>query len=93
MGTHSSGNISASEILLCGEKNNRSPMGIDHIPTAHHPGIYTTSKIYIPLLYLRSAQPLRRQTHYLTRKEARKEMFYLTTHQTHFIYDYVASDI
>ena len=23
----------------------------------------------------------------------RKEMFYLTTHSTHFIYDYMASDI
>ena len=27
------------------------------------------------------------------RKEGRKEMFYLTTHSTHFIYGYVASDI
>ena len=26
-------------------------------------------------------------------KEGRKEMFYLTTHSTHFIYGYVASDI
>ena len=26
-------------------------------------------------------------------KEGRKEMFYLTTHSTHFIYDYMASDI
>ena len=25
--------------------------------------------------------------------EYRKEMFYLTTHSTHFIYDYMASDI
>ena len=25
--------------------------------------------------------------------EGRKEMFYLTTHSTHFIYGYVASDI
>ena len=25
--------------------------------------------------------------------EGRKEMFYLTTHSTHFIYDYMASDI
>ena len=28
-----------------------------------------------------------------TRKEGRKEMFYLTTHSTHFIYGYMASDI
>ena len=27
------------------------------------------------------------------RKEGRKEMFYLTTHSTHFIYGYMASDI
>ena len=26
-------------------------------------------------------------------KEVRKEMFYLTTHSTHFIYGYMASDI
>ena len=26
-------------------------------------------------------------------KEGRKEMFYLTTHSTHFIYSYMASDI
>ena len=28
-----------------------------------------------------------------TGKEGRKEMFYLTTHSTHFIYGYMASDI
>ena len=27
------------------------------------------------------------------RKEGRKEMFYLTTHSTHFIYGYMALDI
>ena len=27
------------------------------------------------------------------KKEGRKEMFYLTTHSTHFIYGYMASDI
>ena len=27
------------------------------------------------------------------RKRGRKEMFYLTTHSTHFIYGYMASDI
>ena len=26
-------------------------------------------------------------------KEGRKEMFYLTTHSTHFIYGYIVSDI
>ena len=26
-------------------------------------------------------------------KEKKKEMFYLTTHSTHFIYGYMASDI
>ena len=30
---------------------------------------------------------------YLGRKEGRKEMFYLTTISTHFIYGYMASDI
>ena len=29
----------------------------------------------------------------LTGKEGRKEMFYLPTHSTHFIYGYMASDI
>ena len=29
----------------------------------------------------------------LTKKEGRKEMFYLTTHSTHFTYGYMASDI
>ena len=29
----------------------------------------------------------------LIEHEGRKEMFYLTTHSTHFIYDYMASDI
>ena len=28
-----------------------------------------------------------------TQQEGRKEMFYLTTHSTHFIYGYMASDI
>ena len=31
--------------------------------------------------------------HWFDRKEGRKEMFYLTTHSTHFIYGYMASDI
>ena len=31
--------------------------------------------------------------HSVIRKEGRKEMFYLTTHSTHFIYGYIASDI
>ena len=29
----------------------------------------------------------------ILRKEGRKEMFYLTTHSTHFIYGYMASDL
>ena len=34
------------------------------------------------------------KAHYaITVKEGRKEMFYLTTHSTHFIYGYMASDI
>ena len=32
-------------------------------------------------------------TYLQTRKEGRKEMFYLTTHSTHFIYGYMTSDI
>ena len=31
--------------------------------------------------------------HRVAVKEGRKEMFYLTTHSTHFIYGYMASDI
>ena len=34
-----------------------------------------------------------RATSSAIRKEGRKEMFYLTTHSTHFIYGYMASDI
>ena len=34
-----------------------------------------------------------RKTHASTRKEGRKEMFYLTTHSTHFIYGLMAMDI
>ena len=30
---------------------------------------------------------------YLTKREREREMFYLTTHSTHFIYGYMASDI
>ena len=33
-----------------------------------------------------------RQTILIVRKEGRKEMFYLMTHSTHFIYGYMASD-
>ena len=36
------------------------------------------------------------QPHQLTsrkRKEGMKEMFYLTTHTTHFVYGYIASDL
>ena len=32
-------------------------------------------------------------THNPSQKEGTKEMFYLTTHSTHFIYGYMASDI
>ena len=32
-------------------------------------------------------------TGFASRKEGRKEIFYLTTHSTHFIYGYMASDI
>ena len=32
-------------------------------------------------------------TFYLRYVEGRKEMFYLTTHSTHFIYGYMVSDI
>ena len=31
--------------------------------------------------------------HWMTKKEGRKEFFYLTTHSTHFMYGYMASDI
>ena len=32
-------------------------------------------------------------SHSVKNKEGRKEMFYLTTHSTHFIYGYMASDV
>ena len=37
--------------------------------------------------------PYSQSRHLFTRCEGRKEMFYLTTHSTHFIYGYMASDI
>ena len=44
-------------------------------------------------LQTRSARLLPFVGCYLDLKEGRKEMFYLTTHSTHFIYGYMASDI
>ena len=50
----------------------------------------------------KATQIARKETNQLTslhgvlfsvRKEGRKDMFYLTTHSTHFIYGYMASDI
>ena len=37
--------------------------------------------------------PLTTIISHLTKEEGRKEIFYLTTHSTHFIYGYMASDI
>ena len=33
------------------------------------------------------------EIYHISDKEGRKEMFYLTTHSTHFIYGYMVSDI
>ena len=38
-------------------------------------------------------RPLRLCCASIVAREGRKEMFYLTTHSTHFIYGYMASDI
>ena len=49
--------------------------------------------VVIKLYLLRSHETHRiKYLEYFTRKEGRK-MFYLTTHSTHFIYGYMASDI
>ena len=51
-------------------------------------GLYHDTRVY--------RGPLRKQARVWTliaRNEGRKEMFYLTTHSTHFIYGYMASDI
>ena len=45
-----------------------------------------TTHIALPVRGLQSSQ-------FDIMKEARKEMFYLTTHSTRFIYGYMASDI
>ena len=47
-------------------------------------------KIIIYLLVFICVIPVTPTQHWL---EGRKEMFYLTTHSTHFIYSYMASDI
>ena len=43
--------------------------------------------------FLKKTPTINKQTKTQTNKEGRKEMFYLTTHSTHFIYGYMASDI
>ena len=43
--------------------------------------------------FKRHPQLLGARQWWLNTKEGRKEMFYLTTHSTHFIYGYMASDI
>ena len=51
--------------------------------------IYSFWKIFRPRYsYAHIKDPL-----VIIGKEGRKEMFYLTTHSTHFIYGYMASDI
>ena len=41
-----------------------------------------------------NGSPMRDQSvHHYFWKEGTKEMFYLTTHSTHFIYGYMVSDI
>ena len=46
--------------------------------------------VYIIML---SNDSLDSATHFGGRKKGKKEIFYLTTHSTHFIYGYMASDI
>ena len=75
--------------------------GVQHDDTLHHErplyhGEYPRSKVGddIPrprLLYHQSVTVCMKYV--LGVLEGRKEMFYLTTHSTHFIYGYMASDI
>ena len=44
-------------------------------------------------LYLWATSRSLDKTKHKSEKEGRKKMFYLTTHSTHFIYGYMASDI
>ena len=41
----------------------------------------------------RRKKELKKKKWHTKEKEGRKEMFYLTTHSTHFIYGYMASDL
>ena len=53
------------------------------------PNIYPSRKAH----FYHQVQNITIQLHWRTTKEGRKEMFYLTTHSTHFVYCYMASDI
>ena len=52
-------------------------------------GILVRPNIFFLLILRRP----KKQLHKATKKQGRKEMFYLNTHSTHFIYGYMASDI
>ena len=55
-------------------------------------GLYRPRPVYLHPLHWRVPRPLPPVVGN-DLKEGRKEMFYLTTHSTHFIYGYMASDI
>ena len=52
-----------------------------------------TNHCLIDLYYIRKNLTKLMIVHNRKRQQHRKEMFYLTTHSTHFIYGYMASDI
>ena len=54
---------------------------------------YITSRTHDESTCKLTTNTLRHTAHGLPWDEGRKEMFYLTTHSTHFIYGYKASDI
>ena len=51
--------------------------------------------LWLPIMLILTDEQKRTRMHtsHLLLEEGRKEMFYLTTHSTHFIYGYMASDL
>ena len=67
-----------------------------HPETKFTPYLNNCLEKYLTLLSQKSGIILlkfRTSNHYLPIETGRKDMFYLTTHSTHFIYGYMASDI
>ena len=56
-------------------------------------GFFLHTILKTHLMYYHPSSWMQLPTHSNKMLEARKEMFYLTTHSTHFIYGYMASII